>query len=255
MSFGLPFRRSHKARILQFLGRNPYPGPVTDGVFYREKMRAIHRVAPDLGLERVLEVGGGRSGLTSLLYPEAEVVNLDVDPGHAGVPCNQKAGVRFVCGDATRLPFGTEAFDAVTMFDVLEHVPAHEEAVAEVHRVLRPGGFIIVSTPNDNWRFPYYPFMQRFCPTDEEIMDQWGHVRRGYAPSELEALFRKPPDRTSSFINPLTALSHDVAFSTFSRWQRVLLHFTISPLTLLGYFLHKDTTKGTETAAVWHKAL
>ena len=74
-----------KAALSQFLARNPFPNGLTDGLFYREKMRAIHRVAPDLATKqsapsRILEVGGGRSGLAGLLYPGSQCVTLDLDP-------------------------------------------------------------------------------------------------------------------------------------------------------------------------------
>jgi len=43
-----------------------------------------------------------------------------MDASFAVAPCNRQEGVRFVCGDATRLEFEDGAFDAVTMFDVIE---------------------------------------------------------------------------------------------------------------------------------------
>jgi len=56
----------HKRPLRAFLDLNPFESPLTLGFFYREKMRAIHRIAPDGPLATVLEVGGGRSGLTRL---------------------------------------------------------------------------------------------------------------------------------------------------------------------------------------------
>ena len=109
----------HKAALGGFLARNPFPGAFTDGLFYREKMRAIHRVAPDElradgRAPRVLDVGGGRSGLAALLYPGAEIVSLDIDPALSGQgPAAHRAA--FVCGDACRLPFADGAFDAGSM--------------------------------------------------------------------------------------------------------------------------------------------
>jgi ubiquinone/menaquinone biosynthesis C-methylase UbiE len=86
-------------------------------------MRAIHRIAPDLLVENILEVRCGRSGLTLVLYSNAQIVNIDFGGQYASAPCNQRPGVRFVCGDATDLPFEDESFDPVTMFDLLERVP------------------------------------------------------------------------------------------------------------------------------------
>jgi Methyltransferase domain len=111
-----------KRRLPDFLSDNPFPHRYTEGLFYREKMRAIHSIAPDFPVQEVLEVGGGRSGLTSLLYPNAQIVNIDLNREYQSEPCNRKPRVRFVCGDATNLPFADESFDGVTMFDLLEHV-------------------------------------------------------------------------------------------------------------------------------------
>ena len=91
---------SRRAPLGAFLARNPFPHPLTIGFFYREKMRAIHRVAPDGPVERVLEVGGGRSGLARLLYPGAAVVTVDIDP-----TLGAQAPDPFACASATRLPF------------------------------------------------------------------------------------------------------------------------------------------------------
>src|SRR5262249_30963558 len=203
----------HKARRSEFLSRNPFPKPFLDGFFYREKMRAIHRVAPDESVDDVLEIGGGGGGLTALLYPRARVVNVDRDAAFAGAPPNRQSGVRVICCDAACLPFPRARLAAVTMFDVVEHVPADRAAVSEALRVLRRGGALIVSTPNENWRFPYYGVMRPLCPTEVEIMAEWGHVRRGYSLGDLESLVGSRAEISASFITPITVIGHDVSFS------------------------------------------
>ena len=243
----------YKARDRDFLASNPFPHPLTQGFFYREKMRAIHYIAPDQPFEDILEVGGGQGGLTALLYPRSQITNIDLNPEYAQAACNQQERVRFMCGDATALPFDNHSFDTVTMFDVLEHIPAHEKAVSEALRVLRPGGVLLISTPNENWRFPYYGFMKSICPSDTEVMAEWGHVRRGYTLDELKTLIGLPCQRYATFINPLTVLCHDVAFSRLSRRQRQFFCTMLSPLTWLSYSLHQPEAIGTETASAWEK--
>jgi SAM-dependent methyltransferase len=70
-----------------------------------------------------------------------------------------------VCGSALELPFKDESFDAVTAFDVLEHCEPEARAMAELARVLRPGGRIFVAVPAYQWAWTRF---------DVEI----GHYRR-----------------------------------------------------------------------------
>jgi SAM-dependent methyltransferase len=54
---------------------------------------------------------------------------------------------RAVRGDLTALPFPDASFDVVMASEVLEHIPADEQAIAEIARVLRPGGRVAVTVP------------------------------------------------------------------------------------------------------------
>lgn len=244
----------YKTPLSQFVAQNPFPRPFTEGFFFREKMRAIHRVTPEYPYQSILEVGGGQSGLSALLFPQAQITNIDIEPSYAESPLNKNPRIKFICGDATKLPFEDNSFDAITMFDLLEHVPDDKVAINEAFRVLKPGGFLLLSTPNENWRFPYYSFMQFVCPKDTDVMAEWGHVRRGYSLEELEALIGMPCQKTATFINPITVLIHDVAFSNLSPLVKAVMSTFLSPITWGSYSLHNSQTKGTETAYCWHKA-
>jgi len=248
-----PRPTSHKAPLSAFLRANPYPKPLTEGFFYREKMRAIHRVAPDGRVERVLEVGGGQSGMARILYPEGHVTTADRDEQYASSPLNQGPRVRFIVADATDLPFADASFDVVTLLDVLEHIPDDRAAASEALRVVRPGGWVIVTSPNLRWRSPYHRLMRLICPSSAEMMERWGHVRRGYALEHLAWLFGAPPAKTADFINPVTAVGHDIAFSRLAERPRRALLWALSPVTWLGYALQPWPGRGTETAASWRK--
>jgi SAM-dependent methyltransferase len=243
----------YKRPLRQFLRRNPYPQPRTMGLFFREKMRAIHRIAPDEPLQRILEVGGGRGGVTTLLYPRASVINLDLEREVSGAACNRSKQVRFVCGNAACLPFPNESFDAVTLFDVLEHVSEDGKAASEALRVLKEGGVLLISSPNRTWKYPYHGFAKSICPSEPEIMNRWGHLRRGYALSDLAALTGLSCEAWTRFINAWTAVGHDIAFARLPFVLRWLLCAAVSPLSWTGYVFHPPQGPGTETASRWRK--
>ena len=68
---------------------------------------------------------------------------------------NPNIGER-VRGDLERLPFAAASFDAVLASHVMEHLPRPERALSEVARVLKPGGRLLLLTPN---RFHYVPLV------------------------------------------------------------------------------------------------
>jgi ubiquinone/menaquinone biosynthesis C-methylase UbiE len=63
--------------------------------------------------------------------------------------------LRFQVGDVERLPFDSESFDGIVCAGVLRYVPSLHRALAEIHRVLRPGGTVVVSF--------YYRFSPHWC--------------------------------------------------------------------------------------------
>jgi SAM-dependent methyltransferase len=241
-----------RATRREFLRANPFPHPLTSGFFYREKMRAIHRVAPAGAFRTILEIGGGQGGLTALLYPGARVVNLERDRRYARAVPNRRPAVVFVCGDATNVPLPAASVDAVTLFDVLEHIADDAGAVREALRVLRPGGAVLISTPNERWRFPYHRAMRGLCPAAAAIMAEWGHVRPGYALSQLDAMLALPHAAAASFITPWTAVSHDFAFSRLPAPVRQLACAAVAPVVWVASFFD-DGRRGTETVALWIK--
>lgn len=243
---------TEKRKMGAFLARNPFDHGKTDGLFYREKMRAIHTIAPS-PLQpgaRILEIGGGRSGMARNLYPAAHVTTLDADATLAPQPQTDQ-NAQFIVGDALALPFEDHTFDVTTMFDVLEHIEDDRLAVKEALRVTKPGGWILISTPYHDWHYPHYGFMRRYCPPEQALMAEWGHVRRGYTKAAVTQLFGREPALSANFINPVTSFYHDVAFSFLPRRKRKLLYLAAALPVFLAYLFHRPTTRGSEMACAW----
>lgn len=99
---------------------------------------------------RILDLGCGTGAVLDELNQVGEAWGLDLSP-HALGYCAQRGLQRLVMADAERVPFRDESFDAVVALDALEHVPDHESALAEVRRVLRPGGLFVLNVPAFRW--------------------------------------------------------------------------------------------------------
>jgi SAM-dependent methyltransferase len=92
---------------------------------------------------RVLDIGCGAGSVAKAVKrerPDLDVVGCDVSRSALAVANVDPEGVEFKAAEAERLPFGDSEFDFVWISDVLEHVDVPETVLAEVARVLRPGG-------------------------------------------------------------------------------------------------------------------
>lgn len=89
---------------------------------------------------RALDLGGGTGRGASAIRPETVVV--DAAPGM--LRRARSKGHAAVAGDATRLPVADDSVDAALVVDALHHMPDHPAVVAELSRVLRPGGVVVV---------------------------------------------------------------------------------------------------------------
>jgi SAM-dependent methyltransferase len=76
-----------------------------------------------------------------------------------------------VKGDALDLPYGDATFDVVVASEILEHVPEDERAIAELVRVLKPGGALAITVPR------WLPEKVCWLLSDEYHANEGGHIR------------------------------------------------------------------------------
>ena len=134
--------------------------------------------------ERVLDMGCGAGRHAFEMYRRgADVIAFDMDADElanvselfaamreAGeVPLGAEADIKQ--GDALNLPFPDDEFDRVIAAEVLEHIPSDESAIAELVRVLRPGGTIAVTVPR------WLPEKICWALSDQYHEVEGGHVR------------------------------------------------------------------------------
>ena len=95
----------------------------------------------------VLDFGCGTGAFLEHLERFGGVSAVDADP-HAVAFCHARGRTEVVLAPrAAALPFGDGSFDLVTTLDVIEHIDDDVAALAELRRVLRPGGLLLVAVP------------------------------------------------------------------------------------------------------------
>jgi ubiquinone/menaquinone biosynthesis C-methylase UbiE len=111
------------------------------------EQHVLRFVAP-VGDERALDSGTGSGALAFALAPHVrEVVGVDLVPellDQARKRAERVPNASFVEGDATKLPFEYGSFDLAGSLRTLHHIPRPELAMAELARVTRPGGRLLV---------------------------------------------------------------------------------------------------------------
>lgn len=124
------------------------------GWLFRERINQGLRMLGERRFRRVLEVGYGSGALLVHIAPlAAEVYGIDLDakPEEATELC-EKRGIKpsLIQGSVLEMPYPDAHFDLVVCFSTLEHIREYERALREIHRVLVPGGLLLLGMPSVN---------------------------------------------------------------------------------------------------------
>ena len=162
-----------------------------DHWWFRGRRKILTRLIAELDLPahaRVLDVGCGTGANGPVLAEGGRfAVGIDASPVPLALSGERGHAAR-LRGDATRLPFASASFDLVVALDVLEHLIDDAGALAEMHRVLRPGGALIV----------FVPALEMLWGLQDDVSH---HLRRYHAPElrTLVAAAHFRVDRTTYF--------------------------------------------------------
>jgi len=174
-------------------------------------------------------------GSRRYLPDTADIVNIDLHGRGPGT---------FIINDATALAFQNGCFDNVLLLDVLEHVADDGACIAEIHRVLKPGGLLFLCTPCTDGGFLYLPFPSRKGLAEMEA--EWGHVRRGYTTAELRRLtgLRFTVEHSERFNATFAVMAYSLYYNRDWRlsWERRrMVRAILLFLIQLDRFLARDT--------------
>lgn len=128
-----------------------------DSVIEEVLANPIQRQRVDLAVEymgkdrHILDVGAGDGAISELFYKNSNtVVAMDLPEVLATVPEERKSWLKLVEWDASKKPwpFQDGEFDGMFMGEIIEHFIDLEPPMSEARRVLKPGGRLILTTPN-----------------------------------------------------------------------------------------------------------
>ena len=182
----------------------PAGGDTATPLNLRKRLALIERFASPLAKRRVIDCGcGAGEYVRALLARGADAYGVEFDEAKlaAGTTRDEDLAARLSVGDLEALAFLDQSFDLALLNEVLEHVPDEGAALAEVHRVLRSGGRLILLSPTRLYPFethgvfwrgtgrrvphtvPGIPWIPLALGT--RLFDYWA---RNYWPWELRAL-------------------------------------------------------------------
>ena len=129
----------------------------------------------------VLDVACGEGYGAAMLAENAErVIGVDISVDairHARSRYGRQANLEFIAASCDRLPFPDTSFDLAISFETIEHIETQQAFIAELARVLRPDGVLLLSSPNKRLYSDAHDYHNEF------------HVRELYR-DELEELLR-----------------------------------------------------------------
>jgi ubiquinone/menaquinone biosynthesis C-methylase UbiE len=135
---------------LEFTGERFIPG--TPGEIWLEHWHRYHFASRWVAGLRVLDVACGEGyGSALLARTAAHVTGVDISPqaiAHAQDAYAALANATFTCASCTQLPIPDASIDVAVSFETLEHIHEQEAFLAELARVLKPGGVLLISCPN-----------------------------------------------------------------------------------------------------------
>ena len=203
-------------------------------IVLREDKRVLTDVARKAS-GTVIDVGCGQQLAEQVMPDDCEYIGLDYLQ-----TASQWYGTRpRVYGDAQQLPFQSASVDTILLLDVLEHLPAPVSCIAEIKRVLKPSGSVVIQVP---FMYPVHD-----APLDFHRWTEYGLERlfREYGLEQVETKSIGKPIETAALVSCIALSKHVLNWID----QRnplclsvVLLPFAVLTINCFGWLVSRLST-------------
>jgi 2-polyprenyl-3-methyl-5-hydroxy-6-metoxy-1,4-benzoquinol methylase len=140
---------SSTVRDLHLTGERTLPGIPHENYWFRRHQAAYEHVAELTAGQTALDIGSGEGyGPAALAGHARLVVGLDYDTATIRHASTTYPDAGFAVANLAALPIRDQCVDVIVCLQVIEHVWDHSQFLRECRRVLRPGGQLVVATPN-----------------------------------------------------------------------------------------------------------
>jgi SAM-dependent methyltransferase len=169
-------------------------GPFLQRFWHRNKIDVLRTLVGTDPIDVALEVGCGSGNLLfEGRLPARTIVGVDVSQTALQFCRSRRSEARFHFARTVgeHLPFRDHSVDLVILIEVIEHLPDPALTLRQIARVLRPGGRLVMTTPNYDWPSPW-PLLEWLADRSGMVapMDGDQHVTR-FGPASLATLLER----------------------------------------------------------------
>lgn len=166
MKTKLTDKAAARLEFLQEPMKDYYSHPLI-GIPSRLRVKAIFKELKNLRGQKLLDIGCEAGYITIQLAEKGALVTaIDLIPEPIQELKqqlkNRNLKIKLRVADATQLPFAADSFDIVLATEVIEHISRLDKFIAGTFWVLKPGGRLLITFPNENLRQKLYPLVRLF---------------------------------------------------------------------------------------------
>lgn len=190
-----------------------------------QKLPVIRRLLAAARGEPSIDIGSGTGHLTAAVLEGRRAIAVDTWlPNLRGIAAAFGSRIRLLQAAGEALPLGDGTVGTVLCSEVLEHVENDQAVLAEMARILRPGGHLVVSVPSLYFRIDTYLRLLGVSTVHDHPGPEQ-HIRRGYREEDLRAMLAGAGFEVEELVylfKPFSKLAIDIIALAHLIYQRAI---------------------------------